>query len=125
LAIEYNYRVPDPTAGVGKMFEELIAHGKDIILRLEGEEHLTPSQADQRPAHERVPIVEAQKWQERLEERIRSSFGLDTFERYESIWDMHRAERDQSTSRTEASRFITTFKRIVRLMEELDQRAKI
>jgi hypothetical protein len=106
------------------MFEELIAHGKDMILRLEGEEHLTPSQADQRPAHERVPIVEAQKWQERLEERIRSSFGPDTFERYENIWDMHRAERDSLTSRTEASRFMTTFKRIVRLMEELDQRAK-
>jgi hypothetical protein len=106
------------------MFEELIAQGKDMILRLEGEEQLVPIQADQRQARERVPILEAQKWQERLEERIRSSFERDTFERYENIWDAHRAERDQSPSRTEAARFMTTFKKIVRLMEELDQRSK-
>lgn len=104
------------------MFEELIAQGRDMIRRLEGEWRLPQGDRELLPAYQRVPVREAVAWQEAVEEKLRASFGPDTLRRYEGVGAMYSDELNRGQG-DEYSRSLNSWNRIVALLEELDARA--
>ncbi|MBR1214658.1 hypothetical protein [Bradyrhizobium sp. JYMT SZCCT0180] len=104
------------------MFEEQIAWGRDMIRRLEAESRLTQSERDALPSHRRVPRKEDDTWRETIEQKIQSSFGPDTFARYQVAWDLHGEELCKEVDPYTCA--LSARYRIVALLEELDSRAK-
>jgi hypothetical protein len=103
------------------MFEEHIAHGNDMIRRLEKERGLSEKGIDALPAHQRVPIAEAEAWHASVNRRIRESFGPDTLARFELISKLHSNEIKDRIG-DERSRIITFWRRVLDLLTELQNR---
>ena len=103
------------------LFEESIAHARDMIRRLEAESGLTASEREALPSYQRVPFKEAGAWQRSVEEKLRSSFGPDTYARYELVWELYRDETERSEG-DEDRRVLNVWHRIMTLLEELDAR---
>jgi TIR domain len=103
------------------MFEEQIAQGHDMIRRLEAESRLTQSERDALPSHRRVPRKEAEAWRKTIEEKMRSSFGPDTFARYQVAWDLCSEEIREGVDAYSCA--LNVRNRIVAFLEELDSRA--
>ena len=102
-------------------FEEEIAQGQDMIRRLEAESRLSLVERDALPPHRRVPRTEALAWQDRVEAKLQSAFGPDTFARYRIAWDLYKEELDDDIG-NEYSRTLNAWNRIVALLEELNLR---
>jgi hypothetical protein len=105
----------------GEMFEEQIAHGRNMIRRLESESRLSQTDRDSLPPHLRVPTREAKLWQEIIERKIQSEFRRDAFERYRIVWEVYSDELNRGQG-DEYSCRINAFHRIVYFLEELDSR---
>lgn len=103
------------------MFEELIAHGNDMIRRLEKFVGLSYEELEIRPAHQQVAVLEAQAWRKAIEERIRSTFGQDTLTRYNIIGELYSDELKRGKG-DEITRSLNAMRRIVALLEELEER---
>jgi hypothetical protein len=106
------------------MFEEQIAHGNDMIRRLEPEISLSYWERDQRPAYQRLPMKEWNTWIDAVGQRIRVNFGPDTIARYDLIWQLFKDEvslisKGQSD---EALCALNALRRVVALLSELDKR---
>jgi hypothetical protein len=104
------------------MFEEHIAHGNDMIRRLELEVGLSPSEVEMLPAHQRVPIAEAVAWQKAIEEKLRTNFGPEVFARYNIAWEIFRDEVKRREG-TPTSQALNAWRRIVAYLGELQERA--
>src|ERR1700722_16682385 len=72
-------------SGYAPMFEEFIAHGNDMIRRLERLVDLSYQQLTARPAHEQVAPKEGEAWMKTVRGRIVTGFGQDTVARYDLI----------------------------------------
>src|SRR6202020_3071393 len=106
------------------MFEEQIAHGKDMISRLEPEIGLSYQQRDGRPAYQRVPMTEWSAWIDAVGKGVRSSFGPETVARYDLIWKLFSEEAALISKKQsdEVSCALNALRRVVALLSELDHR---
>jgi hypothetical protein len=69
------------------MFEDHIAHGYDMIRRIEAERKLASPEREALPAYRRVPLIELDAWQKSVETKLSSTFGSDTLARYNTFVD--------------------------------------
>jgi hypothetical protein len=106
------------------MFEEQIAHGKDMIGRLEPEIGLSYNQREERPAFQREATKEFRAWSDEVGKRIRNNFGPDTIARYDLIGDLFRDEERliSKGESDEASCALNALQRVVALLFELPKR---
>jgi hypothetical protein len=103
------------------MFEEFIAQGNDMIRRLQKEVGLPSHWAESIPESERVTLIEANAWQQGIEERIKNSFGPDAYARYSIFWEVYKDDVKKGKGDA-SSRCITVWQRIVTYLVELDSR---
>lgn len=105
------------------MFEEYIAHGRDLVRRIQAEAKLSEAEVDKLPAWERVLNVESSEWYAAVEERIRSSFGPDAVARYRLFWRLWEEEIKHGLG-TERMRTVNLYQRIINYLVELDARPR-
>ncbi len=103
------------------MFEEQIAEGREMIRLLEGELMLSPAERHIHRAHPRVPVRESGRWQETVEDKIRSAFGPEGLARYKSAWGLYQEELDRGEGDPH-TRALNVYNRIIACLEEFDSR---
>lgn len=106
-----------------KIFEDEIAHLKDINKRLAISEGLSFEAFNQLPETSKVRILEADPLLERIKGKIQSKFSEAINARYNVIFAIHREEiREKKYS--EVRRILNMHERIIALLEEIDKSAE-
>lgn len=104
------------------MFEEFIAQGESMVERLGLERGRSSYEIENIPAAKRVPIVEMEKWMQKIRIRIAEKFSPDTVLRFDDVKSITSRDikRDKDSPAEQA---ILQIGRIMELMHELEKRA--
>jgi hypothetical protein len=101
------------------MFQHLIAHGRDMIRRLEAESRLAPLDREALPPHRRVPKMEATEWEKAIIQKLQAEFDDGVYDRYQVIRDLFSDEVRRGEGDAD-SQALNRLHRVVALLADLD-----